>query len=154
MRPTKIISGGQTGADQGALVAGLQLGIPTGGWMPRGFKTEDGFNPALAALYGVKEHPSPEYPPRTKQNVKDSNGTVWIGEKDGLGFLCTRNATEKYGRPFAVNPTAEELREWVTAQRIHVLNVAGPRASKDRKAHQRAAELLIEAFKDDLSGGL
>lgn len=42
MRPVRIISGGQTGADQGALVAAKQLGIETGGWTPRGFLTEAG----------------------------------------------------------------------------------------------------------------
>lgn len=31
-----IRSGGQTGADQGGLVAGHALGLRTGGWMPLG----------------------------------------------------------------------------------------------------------------------
>ena len=32
----KIISGGQTGADQAALDAAIKLGIPHGGWIPKG----------------------------------------------------------------------------------------------------------------------
>ena len=38
----KIISGGQTGADQAALDAAIELTIPYGGWLPKGRKTEDG----------------------------------------------------------------------------------------------------------------
>ena len=38
----KIISGGQTGTDQAALDAAIKLGIPHGGWIPKGHLTEDG----------------------------------------------------------------------------------------------------------------
>ena len=33
----KIISGGQTGADQAAWRAAKAFGVPTGGWMPKDF---------------------------------------------------------------------------------------------------------------------
>jgi hypothetical protein len=36
----KIISGGQTGADQAALDTAIELGIPHGGWIPKGRITE------------------------------------------------------------------------------------------------------------------
>jgi len=32
----KIISGGQTGADQAALDVAIKLDIPHGGWIPKG----------------------------------------------------------------------------------------------------------------------
>jgi hypothetical protein len=38
----KIVSGGQTGADQAALDAAIELGVPHGGWIPKGRKTETG----------------------------------------------------------------------------------------------------------------
>jgi hypothetical protein len=44
---TKIISGGQTGSDQGGLEAGQKLGLETGGWIPKGWLTEIGANPEL-----------------------------------------------------------------------------------------------------------
>jgi hypothetical protein len=65
----RVISGGQSGADQAAWRAAKAAGIPTGGWMPLGFLTEDGPRPEFAELYGAREHPSPEYPPRTRANV-------------------------------------------------------------------------------------
>lgn len=145
--PGKIISGGQTGADQGALVGAAHVGIPTGGWMPRGFLTELGPCPDLAATYGLREHPSPLYPPRTRQNVLDANGTIWVGPvADSRGYRRTELEALKAERPFLVHPTAEELREWVRHFRIEILNVAGPRASRDSNAHRCAAELIIHAF--------
>ena len=38
----KIISGGQTGADRAALDVAFKLGIPHGGWIPKGRIAEDG----------------------------------------------------------------------------------------------------------------
>jgi len=38
---TKIIAGGQTGADQAALDVAIEFDIPHGGWIPKGRKTED-----------------------------------------------------------------------------------------------------------------
>jgi hypothetical protein len=31
--PERVVSGGQTGADQAGLIAARRFGIPTGGWM-------------------------------------------------------------------------------------------------------------------------
>lgn len=71
----KIISGGQTGADFGGLLAGASLGIPTGGTAPKGWRTEKGRDPRLEGL-GLVEDDSWKYPPRTKKNIADSDGTL------------------------------------------------------------------------------
>jgi hypothetical protein len=51
---TKVISGGQTGADQAGWRAARAFGIPTGGWMPLEFRTERGPCPELAAFGAVE----------------------------------------------------------------------------------------------------
>jgi len=38
----KIISGGQTGADQGAIDAAIKYSFLYGGWIPKGRLTENG----------------------------------------------------------------------------------------------------------------
>jgi hypothetical protein len=43
----KIISGGQTGADQAGLAVAKRLGISTGGFMPKGLLTAAGPQPDL-----------------------------------------------------------------------------------------------------------
>src|SRR5262249_29141313 len=71
----KIISGGQTGVDQGALCAARKAGFPTGGWAPKGWLTERGPAPWLAEL-GLLQHASPSYPLRTRANVAASDATL------------------------------------------------------------------------------
>jgi len=70
---TKIISGGQTGADRGGLDAAIHCDLPHGGWCPKGRKAEDGIIPSE---YHLNEMASAEYLPRTKANVFDSDATV------------------------------------------------------------------------------
>jgi len=147
----KVISGGQTGADHGALAAAKQLGLKTGGWMPRGFLNESGSDPVMASTYGLQEHPSPHFPARTKQNVRDADGTIWVDDglgTDSRGKRCTLNEVEKRNKPLLVNPTPAVLDNWVRAHNIRILNVAGPRASRDVHAFRRVLDLLFMTFGD------
>ena len=125
----KVISGGQTGIDQLGLEVARSLGIPTGGVAPKGYLTEYGPNSALQEWYGLTEHTSAQYPPRTKANVQVANGTVIFGELTG-GTKLTLDACENEGKPYLVNPTADELRAWLIEHKIKILNVAGSRGSK------------------------
>ncbi|HSQ58757.1 MAG TPA: putative molybdenum carrier protein, partial [Gemmata sp.] len=61
MRLERVISGGQTGADRGALIAARAAGIATGGFMPRGFLAHDGNHPEFAELYDMRETESSRY---------------------------------------------------------------------------------------------
>jgi hypothetical protein len=60
---TRIISGGQTGADRAALDFAIKSNIPHGGWLPKGRRTEDG---RLPDHYQLREMPSGDYSKRTK----------------------------------------------------------------------------------------
>ena len=60
----RIVSGGQTGADQAALDVAIELAIPHGGWVPKGRRTERG---PLPEKYRMKEMPTDSYPKRTEQ---------------------------------------------------------------------------------------
>ena len=137
MQITKIISGGQTGADQAALDAAIDLEIPHGGWIPKDRLTEDG---PLPDRYLLREMSSKSYPARTEQNIRDSDGTVIFsrGPLSG-GSKLTAELALKYRKPWlqidfgqmdAVQ-AATEIHGWVVSKGIRVLNVAGPRASKD-----------------------
>ncbi|WP_234733374.1 putative molybdenum carrier protein [Tellurirhabdus bombi] len=141
----KIISGGQTGVDQIGLAVAQSLSIATGGTAPQGYLTEDGPNPSLAE-FGLTQHFSSKYPPRTRQNVLDSDGTVMFGENSGGTALTIKIAAE-LGKPYIHNPTAEELRAWIKQRGIQILNVAGTRGSKlpMSDAH-KYAEILVKAL--------
>lgn len=129
----KVISGGQTGADQAGLRAAKRLGLQTGGWIPKGCPTDDGPRPILVKIFGMCEHTSALYPPRTFANVRDSDGTMrFASDWHSSGERCTKKAIDQYRRPYFdvdVNdpPPVEEARRWLEENNIRVLNVAGNR---------------------------
>jgi hypothetical protein len=141
----RIVSGGQTGVDRAALDVALELGIPCGGWCPRGRRAEDG---PIPDHYPLRETGSEEYPPRTAMNARDSDGTLILtrGEPDRGTALTLRLAGER-GRPHLVIDLAgpadpADVRKWIEAFRVGVLNVAGPRESQSPGISHRAADYL------------
>jgi hypothetical protein len=88
----KVISGGQTGVDQAGWRAAKACGIPTGGYIPKGFLTEEGFRPEFVERYGAVETETTGYQDRTRYNVLEADGTVWFGSQDSPGFKLTRSA--------------------------------------------------------------
>ncbi len=144
----KIISGGQTGADRAALDFAILHGIPYGGWVPRGRRTEDG---TLPQKYRLEEMPTPDYAQRTEKNVLSADGTLVVshGYLKG-GSALTVFLAERHGKPcihadlgeWSVRDAAERIRKWLRDQRIGVLNVAGPRAGMDREIYRATFDLL------------
>jgi hypothetical protein len=142
----KIVSGGQTGADQGGLEAGLRAGLATGGWAPRDFLTEDGPQPELAARYGM-EACSGGYEERTFRNVEDSDATVIFARNIGSdGSKFTLEAIARLGRPFIINPSAAELAGFIREHKVATLNVAGNRESLAPGIAAETEHLLLEAL--------
>lgn len=129
----KIISGGQTGADQGGLEAAYEEGIPTEGLMPKGFKTEDGNKPEIAAKFGLEQDSSYNYPPRTRKNAAAADVTLWFGNNDSAGYKCTYNACVSANKPFVdvTNKSVEEIVEIIKANKYQVINIAGNRESSN-----------------------
>ena len=144
----KIISGGQTGADQGALDAAIKMNIPHGGWIPKGRMTENG---PLSSRYTLKEMETKSYPARTEKNVLDSDGTLILshGKLSG-GSLLTRKLAVKHNRPVIhidlyKIPAFEAVLMvfiWLVEKNIETLNVAGARASKNPDIYQATRDIL------------
>ena len=149
----KIISGGQTGADRAALDFAIENNIPHGGWIPKGRKAEDG---RLPDKYHLQEMNTTSYSKRTEQNIIDSDGTVIIshGKLTG-GSLLTQELAVKHNKPcihLDINKTKiidaiESLNAWIKKNKIEILNVAGPRASKDESIYKVTKDI----FEDDIS---
>ncbi len=147
----KIISGGQTGADRGGLDAAKELGIPTGGNVPKNFKTENGPDPKLAE-YGLIETESENYEERTILNVTNSDGTVIFCNVDengliiGEGTMFTFYTAESMFRPVIVNPDEKNFLAWLKENDIHVLNVAGNRESISPGIYENARHFLVKTL--------
>ena len=148
----KIVSGGQSGADQGGLIAAKKAGLETGGWIPKGFLTEFGKKPELGTEYGLVEHTSSSYVPRTYANAKDSDGTIRIAyDFHSAGEICTLKAINQYNKPyFDVNVFGpqehENAAQWIIENQIQVLNVAGNRESKCPGLEEFTINYLLEVF--------
>ena len=142
----RLISGGQTGADQGGLEAGKQLGLETGGWVPKGCMTEAGPNKDLVTTYGCTESHTSDYQTRTRQNVDAAGGTVWFGYTYTPGYWCTHNRA-KHRTPWIENPTKENFLRWLSDNGIEILNVAGNRESKNRGLRAKVKDFLVDALR-------
>lgn len=150
---TKIITGGQTGADQGALDAAIELEIPHGGWVPKGRKTEAG---TLPAKYRLQEMPTASYKARTERNVVDSDGTAILshGRLTG-GSALTEKMAKKHEKPSLHIDLTETSRfgaarliaSWIAQTGVEILNVAGPRASEDPDIYQATKEITRTVIK-------
>jgi hypothetical protein len=147
----RLVSGGQSGVDRATLDAALELGVPCGGWCPRGHKAEDG---RIDDRYPLTETPSAQYSQRTRWNIRDSDGTLILswGDLTG-GTLLTADECRKVGKPHLVLDLADEegmpeaiaaARAWVAANVADkVLNVAGPRASRHPAVYDRARAFVL-----------
>ena len=147
------MANGQSGVDRAALDWAIKHGLPHGGWCPRGRTAEDG---AIESRYFLQETESAGYRQRTRQNVVDSDGTLIlnVGELSD-GSLTTLRFAERFGKPSLVvqlETGAEGIRqtlEWLRAQRIAILNVAGPRESKRPGIYQQAFAFLEKVSRGD-----
>jgi hypothetical protein len=131
----KIISGGQTGADMGGLIAARSCGIRTGGEAPKGYRTEKGNNYSLRDVYGLSESQSSNYEERTKTNIKSSDGTVIFSEdllSSGTQLterLCIGLDKPYFIYDFSDSKSSCQLEAFIYKYNVKILNVAGNRES-------------------------
>lgn len=152
---TKIISGGQTGVDQAALLVASEMGIETGGWCPYGGLDEN--NRSLLGQYNLKEIPGlsleESIPARTKRNIDDSDGTLIIvpsisdTHKIPDGTTLTIQHAKQKNKPYliiAINDThcVESIKSWIINHNIKILNIAGPRESSHPGIGDAAASIF------------
>ncbi|MDQ7992517.1 MAG: putative molybdenum carrier protein [Propionicimonas sp.] len=145
----RVRSGGQTGADRGALDAARACRVPILGWCPMGGWAEDlPFPPGVRTLY-PELMPTPSLDPddRTRRNVIDSDATLIVrlpGVRSPGSDLTLRVAT-LHRRPVLVCEGSDvaAVRGWLASLGGPVeLNVAGPRESESPGSYSRTRALL------------
>ena len=141
--------------NRAALDFAIRSGIPHGGYCPRRRRSESG---RIAPRYRLIECAAPGYTTRTALNVAHSNGTLILtrGRPEG-GTRRTLDLCIAHGKPsliidldHALEPKA--FAPWLRAHRIAILNVAGPRESKQSgigKQTRKALETLFAALHSD-----
>lgn len=160
---SKVIAGGQTGVDQAALRAARECGRAIGGWCPPGRECESGVIPLEFPLQETSLDRSPDAPEvprsqRTEWNVRDSDATLVLRsatedkQRDARADWAVRCAT-RYHKPLFIceisDPAAQEnIQQWLGAQPISTLNVAGPSEGSSPGIGELAYALLRRVFED------
>ena len=150
MDKIKIISGGQTGVDQGALDFALDHGYECGGFCPRGRKSEKGIIPYR---YPVSEIESEEYIDRTKRNILESDGTLIIRDAIEIqgGVLDTIHLCTQFSKTYLIINISEEFNneevvKWISFNKIKTLNIAGNRESINPGLRSKTYLYLVDLF--------
>ncbi|MGH8291628.1 MAG: putative molybdenum carrier protein [Steroidobacteraceae bacterium] len=157
----KIVSGGQTGVDRGALEAALCANFPCGGFCPAGRDAEDG---AIPARYPLTALARGGYPERTRANVMMSDGTLILfdGSRTGGqltgGTRLTRICCQDARKPLLIVDRAKTseaaaapgILDFTEANSIRVLNVAGPRASGWPEGFDFALEVISRVLENEV----
>lgn len=157
----KIVSGGQTGVDRGALDAALAAHFPCGGFCPAGREAEDG---AIPARYPLTALARGGYPERTRANVLISDGTVILfdggrtgGQLTG-GTRLTRICCQDARKPLLIVDRAKTseaaaapaIVEFIQANSIRVLNIAGPRSSGWPEGFELALKVISRVLENEV----
>jgi hypothetical protein len=149
----KIISGAQTGADIAGIKIAKKHGFETGGYMPKGYITLDGFKPEYKDLYDMQETKALDYPTRTRMNVMSSDCTIWLGEnKISRGKLCTFKNIKLFKKPYKdINiddlPSIKSIVEWIVSNNFNVINIAGNSETLTNNMEEKVSHYLDKLFK-------
>ncbi len=148
----KIVSGGQTGVDRGALDAALAAGFACGGWCPKDRNAEDG---PIPDKYPMTLLVGGGYRQRTVMNVLDSDGTaILFNQSLSGGTLYTHDVCRRERKPYIVldatqiseSAAAATIVRFIEEHGIQVLNVAGPRLSRWAEGHGFALRVIGEVI--------
>ena len=155
-RLKKIVSGGQTGVDMGALEAARYLGINCGGWCPPDGSNESG---TIPVKFKLKPTPSdrsrwmPQVPrsQRTEYNVRDADGTLILCPAEnslGTGTKATRELAFRLKKPCILVPLTgpqgiSSCIKWLVENEIGTLNIAGPRESEAAGIQQLTFKFVV-----------
>ncbi|MFO0892412.1 MAG: putative molybdenum carrier protein [Isosphaeraceae bacterium] len=157
----QVITGGQTGVDQAGWRAAKRAGLPTGGFMPRNFKTEAGLKAELAEEFGARALESPSYAHRTIRNVLLADAVLVMGDPDSSGSRLTINTAMEHNREIRVvevlitrtpdtvflwSHPFEVVADWIREVNPRVLMVAGNRESTTPGIGKAAEMFLLEVF--------
>ena len=145
----ELRSGGQSGADRGAMDAARQCGIPVSGWCPAGGWAEDyPTAPGVRKLYPeMIETPSAGTLQRTEWNIRDSTCCIVLNtsaKNVSPGTDAGYQFNKLYGTPYfeidldssnnlaSFNEQIEQAFEWLRKldDDAIVLGFGGPRASE------------------------
>ena len=158
-----IISGGQTGADRGALDFAIYRKIMYGGWCPLGRKAEDKVIPPKYLF--LKETTTSLYPARTRMNIRDSDATlIFTSDTNSKGSLLTTKFCIEMKKPYYIviinqkkldslkglilKNICQKILKWLEKIKPEIINIAGTRESHCHGIQRKVAYILSFIFEN------
>lgn len=139
----RVVTGGEAGAEQAAWAAARRAGVATGGYMPRGFRTEAGPAPRLGQLYGAVEFPFDDAR-RIRANLRRAGGLAWFGDPESPEAREAFAACRELSKPtFVVDlgfTPPGKLAGWLEVFQVATLVVSG-----DRESRRPGVGAIVEA---------
>ncbi len=155
----KVISAGQTGANEAGLATAKRFGLQTGGWMPMDWETADGPRPDFEKLYGMRMH-SQGTRERMATNVRISDGTIRFAtsfqssnEKLAL-FWAREHRKPHFDVDLAAPPDPQLVIDWIKANEIKSLHVTGSTESKAARKKTKGVFTQVSEFLEAVFIGL
>lgn len=147
----KILSSGEKGVERAALDVAIHLNIPHGGWCPSWREEEE---PGFLGKYGLTQIQG-GFSRAAEQNVRDSDGTLILYQNElGGPPALSRRLAKGYGRPCfpldldgrAAFQAARDIESWIVSSGLELLNITGPKPSRNRDLYRLAADILEVVF--------
>jgi len=149
----KVVTGGQTGVDRAATDVARELGIPYGGFVPRGGWAEDTPTPpgVLAEYPSFVELAADDPAVRTARNVAAADAVLVLVRSHTnspgteLAIRCAREQGKHLGLVDLSSPTHRERLEAIVAKLPPrcTLNVVGPRESEQPGTYDAVTTFLL-----------
>ncbi len=123
--------------------------LKCGGYCPKGRKAEDGI---INNKYPLKETDSSKYEQRTRLNVLKSDGTLIIYDTVmDKGTLLTLKTAKDNNIPYflidiKMQSSIEQIRQWISENKINTLNIAGSRESVQPGIYSKTFLILQKIF--------
>ena len=154
----ELRSGGQSGADRGAMDAARQCGVAVSGWCPAGGWAEDyPTPPGVLAIYPeMIETPSANVLQRTEWNIRDSTCSIVLNTQSSRvspGTDAGYRFSDEYGIPYfeinldepdSYDAQVERACDWLREfdDDAIVLGFGGPRASEYQGVYDIAFQMV------------
>ncbi len=129
-----------------------KLSLKTGGVCPKGGRTEKGDQPILFSRFGLTEHKSRSYLPRTEINARDCDVTIILSpNRKSSGTRKTIEYCLKHKRNHIIlslfNADDEAyLLTFLEYNKPSIVNVAGNRESVARGLTKKGRDFLVKVI--------
>jgi len=128
----KIVNSGQEGAEQGALAAAFLKDCPTGGFIPKDYRTAHGDQPKLK-VFGLTEMKTEKFPHAVAQNIENSQGTVlFIGSENDITKpeqfvrdMCDRARKPIFNISIQSPSSPRMMVDFIQKNKIETLHISG-----------------------------